>query len=339
MSSPALPATSGVSNFNPRAIEIITAAFQIMAVIDASEVPDDTMVRQGIEVLSAMMKELEATGYHVWTEEEGILFLQQNQIRYLLGPAPDGTPSPDHCADAEDYALTTLEESAIAGNASVIVADPTGIEAGDYFGIVTNDGSAFWTRVKAAPTGPVLQLVDALTGDSNAGNFVFAYTTNIERPLRIPFCRRLQYAVGNNAQGNIITPLVPMMSRSQYFDLPEPRTPGTVTQAYYDPARDQGKLYVWNAPGNANFGLRFTWYRPLLVFTSTDDTADLPQEWGNALKWNLARELMLRYQVGAQRAQIINQTATAKLELVMGWDREDTSVYFGRNSPRTRGGR
>lgn len=337
MSSPSLPTTGTTSSFNPRAVEIIREALLICAIINDEDIPTYEMFTQGMMVLNSMMKELEATGLHIWTEEEAILFLQQNQVLYLLGNKLDGTVTPDHCADANDFLLTSLLVSAIAGDTSVAVTNQGDITKGDFFGIVLNSGAAFWTTVKTQPTSNVIALTDPLPSSADANQIVFDYTTNIVRPLQIPFARRLQYAVGSQL-GGIITPLTPMMSRQDYMNLPQPNNPGTVTQAYYNPARNQGQIYVWNAPANAASGLRFTWYRPILDFTSTDDTADLPQEWGNALQWCLARELAPRYSVSAERLGFINQMAGQKLELVIGYDREMQSVYFGRASSQLRGG-
>lgn len=338
MSGPGNPTTSGTAVYNPQATKIITRAFRIMATINDEENPTGAQMQEGLDALNAMMKELEATGIHVWTEEEAILFLQRYQVRYLLG-GPPNNPSPDHCADANSWELTSLLLNALPGDTSVQVVNPAGIAVGDYFGVVTNTGIAFWTTVKAEPSGNTVPLVAPIPADgtSNAGNFCFAYETNIVRPLRVPFARRLQYSTTNVPGNGIITPLTPMMSRQDYFNLPNPQNPGTVTQAYYNPARDQGEMYVWNAPATAANGLRFTYYRPLQDFLSIDDTADLPQEWVNALMWNLARELGPIYSVSAPRWQLITQQADVKLELVKGWDREDQSVYFGRNSKYGRG--
>lgn len=336
MSGPGVPITSGVSVYNPQATDIITAAYQILAVINDEETPSPGQMKVGLTTLNSMMKELEASGIHVWTEEEAILFFQQNQVRYLLGSPPGYTASTDHCADANKWILQTLASSAAAGAVTVPLVSASGILAGDKIGIVTNAGNAFWTTVKGAPAGNVVTLSAALSGAANAGNFVFDYTTDIVRPLRVPFARRLAYATGNQ-QGGIITPLSPMMSRREYFDLPQPMNPGTVTQAYYNPARDQGEMYVWNAPTDATNSLRFTYYRPIQDFTSLDNTADLPQEWNNALNWTLARELGPRYSVPAARWDRIVQQAQIKLDLVSGWDRESQSVYFGRSSSQTRG--
>lgn len=324
--------TAPQANFNPQAAFIIKGALIKLDVINEDEEPTAGMMASSFFILQALLKEWEASGIHVWTEEEAILFLQQGQRKYLFG----GT-TPDHCADAESWTLRQLSVTAIAGATSVTLSAPAILKAGDNFGVVLDGGLAFWTRAKAAVTGVTVQLCLPLPGQASAGAFTFAYTDNILRPLRVPFARRLQYAV-SGYQGGIITPLAPMLARQQFMDLPQPLTPGLVTQAYYNPAKSQGEMWVWNVPQNANYGLRFTYYRPIYDLTSIRDVPDLPTsaEWANPLIWCLAQEMLPDYSVTPQRAALIVQKATEKLEMVQGWDREPESVYFGRSSDQTR---
>lgn len=341
MTTPADPTTSGTSTYNPVATKIITRAFRIMAVIDDTEDPSPEMMSEGMDSLNSLMAELQATGIHVWTEEEGVLFLQQYQRRYLLG----GTTT-DHACDANAWTLTTLASAAASGASSISVTSTSGISEGDNVGIVLGTGAAFWTTAKTAPSGGAISLTADLTGAATAGAFVISYPVSAQllRPLRVPFSRRLQLTAPNAGQtvqapdwGGIITPIGPMSSRQDYFNLPQPNNPGLVTQTYYNPARDQGEFWVWNVSTNANWAMRFTYYRPIQDFDSLDNVPDLPREWTSALQWNLAEELKLDYSVPPARQMQIAQKATAKLAVVSGWDREPESVYFGRSSPQTRG--
>ncbi len=319
MSGPGNPTTSGTTSYNQVATEIITDAYRIIGVINEEEDPSAGQFRTGMIALNSWMKEQEASGIHVWTEEEAILFFQQGQYRYLLG----GTNTDNACA-ANDFAMTTLASSAAAAATSISVVLTTDMEVGDYLGVVLDTGAAYWTTIRLiAGTTVYFAIGDSLPSSASQQNFVFAYTTKIIRPLRIPAGRRVQY------QGFILTPLTKMMSRQEYMDLPQPQNLGTVTQAFYNPGRDQGELYVWNNPSTANNGLRFTWYRPLQDFLTADDAPDMPQEWINCLDWNLALELCPRYSVPAERWDRINAMAKEKLDLVRGWDREFQSVYFG----------
>jgi len=322
MSGPASQITSGVTRYSQVATEIITAAFQIMGTINEDETPSAGMFKTGMRSLNSMVKEWETSGIHIWTEREAILFLQQGQVRYLLG-----NDSTDHCADAYSYKLTTLQFAVAAAAVSVTVVDPTGMVVGDKFGFVLDTGAAFWTTVKTI-AGQVIGLNAPAPSSATDGNFVFDYTTDIVRPLRVPSSRRLQY------QGLIETPMgyAPgqMLSRQEYMDLTNKNSPGTVTSAYYNPARIQGEFFVWPQPTNATNGVRFTYYRPIESFVSVDDEPDLPDEWTNCLDWNLAKELMPMYSVPAERFDRIKVTAAEKLEMVQGWDREPQSIYFGR---------
>lgn len=328
MSGPDNKTTSENYGFNPAATRVITQAYRKMGVINENETPTAGEFRDGMDALNDLITELQATGIHIWTVEEAILFFQPGQYRYTVGP--DQT---DHFAPAYEYALTTLATTAAAGaKALSLVAPPLmsyPFAVNQQVGVVLDSGSTFWTTIDTLSSQTSFSLKDALPSPASESGFVFAYMTGIQRPLRIPASRRLQL------HGMILTPLTNMMSRKEYQDLPNPQALGQVTQAYYNPARDVGELFVWNAPQNSNAALRFTYYRPLQGFLSPDNTADLPREWSNALLWNLALELSANYAVPSARLNFISVQAARKLELVQGWDRESESIYFGRASDQT----
>ena len=330
MSGPGNIVPSGQYAMSPAATSVIRLAFRCMGTINEDEVPTQGMYQDGIDSLNALVTEWQATGIHIWTEAEGILFLQQNQTRYTIS-----TTTTDHWADAYGYAASTLASTAVAGATSITVESPglttVPFSVGQKIGIVLDTGAAFWTTIKSTPANNVVPLAAALPSQASAQSFCYAYTSNIVRPLRMPAARRLAFA------GMIETPLTDMLSRKAYMDLPNKNSPGLVTQAFYNPARDTGEIYVWNSPQDATNALRFTYYRPIQDFSNPDDQADLPAEWQNALKWNLAKELGPSYSVPLQRmTMLILPQAQTKLDLVMGWDREPQSVYFGRGYDQTR---
>lgn len=332
------PNVSSDPRYNPIFTAIAVSSYQILGVINEDETPTAGQFQIAFRAVNSMMKELEATGIHVWTEEEAILFLQPLQARYLLGSPNPKNPTTDHACDAFQYAQTTLPQAVAAGSFQIPLLDPTGFDVGDQIGVGMDSGYTFWSTI-ASITGSTATMSTAITGAASINNFTQAYLTDIVRPLRVPFTRRLQF------QDQIITP-VRMMSRQEYFNLPNQgatgqvsvppnstSATGTPTQAYYNPARDQGQYFVWPVPNagqllNCN-AMRFTYYRPINDFTSPASTADLPSEWTNALEWNLAKELMPRFSVPAERYDRIMAAAGAKLELVMGWDREIEDIYFG----------
>lgn len=321
--------------FNPAATIIIAETLRIMGVINEDETPTAGQYESGMFALNSLMKFMETEGIHLWTEEEGIVFLQKGQRTYLLG----GTTS-DKACDAMQWTQTTLAQSVAAGSASVVVSSTTGLVVGHNFGVYLNAGNLFWSTILTI-VGTTVTLNAVLTGAASSGAWVGGYPTaaQLERPLQIPFARRLLYQTVSGqvaAQapdwGGIITPVSPMTARQDFMDLPQPNTPGNVNQVFYNPGRDQGQLWVWNVLAYANLGLRFTYYRSIRDFLTGNNTGDFPQEWIDPIQWILARRMGPRYSIPAERWDRIKAEAEIMWDKVQGWDREKESIYFGRTS-------
>ena len=88
-------------------------------------------------------------------------------------------------------------------------------------------------------------------------------------------------------------------------------------------------MWVWPAPPDYTNFINFTWYRPIMDFTAPSNIPDLPQEWLNALIWNLAIEMAPEYDVPDSVFNRVQAKAAEKLALVSGWDKEPESVNFG----------
>lgn len=322
-------ATSGISTFDPTFIFIVTSAYRKLGVLNENETPTAGMFQDASYAINSLMKEWQALGIHVWTEEEAILFLQPGQVRYLIG----GTTT-DHAVDAYSYVTQTLASSAAIAATSVTLTDASEIAIAQTIGIVLDDGSTQWTTVTHTPSVlNVVRLADALTGAASAANNVFVYTSAITRPLKMPSARLYFYS--NNPTNLRETPMCEF-SRAEYMDLPIKTNQGTPTAFFYTPSLPSGLVYIWPSPQNSSYGVRFTWYRPLNDYLSNDNTSDLPQEWINALTWNLAVELAPDFSVPVQRFAILKAIAAEKLELVRGYDREAQPIYFQLSDPETR---
>jgi hypothetical protein len=309
--------TSGTSTFNPAVTFLITSAYRKLNVINEMEQPTAAQFQDAMFALNSMVKEWMATGIHVWTEQEAIVFLQPGQAKYLIGP---GTT--DNIAPANAWVLAQVNQTATAGASSVDLVTALGITNGQNIGIVLDAGPTFWTTVDGTPSGNTVNLTSPLPSQSSAGESVFAYTTGIVRPLLVPSSRRLFYS-GLNEN--------PMRrySRKEYMDLPNKNNPGVPTGFFYSPQLNQGEFYVWPVSQNSAAAARITWYRPIDDFNTPANTSDFPQEWLNTLIWNLAKEMGLDYSVAPARWQIILTMAAQKLDMATSWDRESEDVLFG----------
>lgn len=310
-------AVSGSSDFTRTRDQIIARALRICGAVKAGETIGAQEVTDAAEALNAMVKRWSATpGMHVWCTSEATLFPQASQVRYGLS-----TSSTDHAT--ESYAATELTAAASSGATSITVDSITGISNGDNIGVVVDDGTIHWTTVNGAPSGSTVVLTTGLDDDAASGNAVFAYTTKIVRPLKIVDARTYDISSGQEV------PISPMLARADYQALPNKAQTGTINQAFYDPQRDTGYLYLWNPPSTVTSLVKFTWHRPIMDFDAASNNPDLPQEWIDVLVWGLADLMCAEYDVPADKAGMIAGRAAKYLDDVAGFDREAESIEFG----------
>lgn len=326
--------SSGTYTFSERIAQIISAAYRKIGALAEDETPTAGMTADAQLSLNGMIKEWAASGIHIWTTQEAILFLQQAQYRYLLGTGTSPSPT-THCCDAFSYYVDELASSAAAGTSTITLDDATGFTNGNNIGVVLDDGSTQWTTINGVPSGDVVTITAVLTGAASANNFVFTYpqTATIQSPLRIPAARRIAW------QGLIETPMN-RLSRKEYMDYPNKVNPGTPTQFFYAPELlngiPQGQFYAYLNPQDSSSGVRFTYMRPLQdMTTNPTQTGDFPIEWINTCVWNLAMEMAPEFDMPPQRWAMLKEQADAKLEMVRGWDREPEAIEFGFDYDQT----
>jgi hypothetical protein len=81
------------------------------------------------------------------------------------------------------------------------------------------------------------------------------------------------------------------LSREEYYAIPVKTSEGYPTSWYYDRQRAGGTIYVWPAPDSAAGTLKFTYRRIIMDMDVSADDIDLPQEWHEAIVYNLAVRL------------------------------------------------
>jgi hypothetical protein len=312
--------TSGVADWNPDLLGIIRDAHLNIGSIAEDENPTAEDYQSGLRKLNGMVKTIEATGSHVWAEEEAILFLQPRVKRYVIG----GSAPTAETSDEADWLELTLAAPAALGATHVTLQTGQGalVAVGMRLGVVDNSGLTEWFTVPTPPVGNVVALGGALLVGADAGNYALAYTTKISRPLKIPAARLL------TLNGLNETPMT-ILSRQGYMDLPNKDAQGPPTQWFYSPRRDDGLLYPWPVPQFSSWAMRFTWYRPLQDFLVPTNTADFPQEWVLPLQWNLSKELAPGFGVPAPTWDRIKEMADTYAMVVVSYDRESEPVQFG----------
>lgn len=302
-------ATSGSVDFNPSVNDQIERSLRLCGVGTRGEPLAAEDVAEAKFAAEQLIKHWQAHGIHLWAYGEATLFLTPGTALYSLGPGGANA--------TESYTETALKVAASATDTTIDVDSIAGIADGDNIGIVLDNDTFHWTTVNGAPAGDTITLTDAMPSAAAIGNAVYAYTTKIDRPLRI-----------HNVRLEIEGQDTPMnkWSRQQYFDQPNKTTQGRPTQWYYDPQLSLGVLYLWQTPDTVNNLVNFNIERPLQDIDSKSNTNYLPTEWGEVFVFTLAHRISFEYGVSAQKRSELKREANEALALVMGWDREDAEV-------------
>lgn len=328
-------ATSGTVTFKIDRDTLIKSALRLCGAIDPENTASvtATMTSNASEALNMLVKTWETSGIQLWEKRYAVVFPQKSQASYILGgPGPGG----DHAclstplgsgfvtATVVSQTGTSLTLSTISTTGTVGVPSIS-IATGWNIGIQQPSGSIYWTTVNGAPVGNVVTLTTSSGTNATSGAYVFAYQTKLFRPLRITDGFVRQQANQNDVPCMIIP-------RENYNRFGNKSSSGTSIQLMYDPQLTSGALYVYPTPVDPTAILYIEIQKPIDDFNSSTDDYDLPQEWVEALKYNLALRIAPEYGVPREKYDQIKELAVATFQQLEGWDQEPASVYFMPNN-------
>lgn len=331
-------ATSGTVTYRINRDALITAALRLCAAIDPENTagPTATQISGGSEALNLMIKGWEAEGLQLWERKYGVIFPQQGQEVYALGtPGPGGDHACLSTPLGTGFINTTLASDAASGATSLTLTATSnsgtvyatvGVPAitmaiGDHIGVELDDGTMFWTTISTVNTSTnVVTIPTGLTSAASAGGTVNTYTTKLIRPLRI-----LDGFVRQTGTNDIPLMIIP---RENYNRFGQKGSQGTSIQLYYDPQENTGHVYVYPTTQDVGQLIFIEFQKPIDDMTSSTDDYDMPQEWGEALKFNLALRLAPEYTVPKDKYAQIKELAMATYMRLDGWDQEAASVYI-----------
>jgi len=306
-------ATSGSTSFTLNTLQVIERAFAKIDVKVAEQSLEDDEKQDGQDSLNLMLKAWGAQGLHLWTKDEGVLFLDVGKTDFDLGPTGD------EACQFDDFIGTTSTSDKIDTDTAIDVTDSTGMIVGDKIGVELDDNTRHWTTILNVNSSILVTLTDALPSDSKSGSTIFTFTDLINRPQRVLSCRRKKFGQDNE---------IPVLSwsRDEYFNQVNKLSRGTVVNCYYSPQLGDGRMYVWQTASSVNDLLRFTFERPMQDLLIGDDNLDIPTEWLEAVIYGLAFRLADDYSVPLAKADRIGQKANQFLDDLLGWDEEMESL-------------
>lgn len=309
-------ATSGSVNFSDTKDTLIKdSLLDLGAVADEDTVAAHTNAHAS-RVLNRLIKRFQTYGMPLWKMERVTVLTEKNKVKYLLGPTGD------HVVLTDNVNETAMRVAAVTTDTTMEVDSTTGMTAGDYVGVVMDDGNIHWTTVASVTDSDTFELTVGLTAASAIDNAVYFYTTKANRPLLITHDAFVRDSSNNDRP-------VKVMSRNEYWQLGnKSSTSGSIVEIYYDLKLDNGVLYVYNPPSDVTESLELVCQMPIEDMDDANDNFDFPQEWLLPIQKYLSFMLFPAYGGSREDYLSLREQAMYELSEVIGWDSEKTSIYI-----------
>lgn len=265
--------TSNSVNFSTNRDTMVLDALRLLDVVG---IEDDACTAaqsaHAIRFLNYLVKAMMADGMTLWaTTQSATLFLQNDQVKYLLGAT-------DHASNT--VVETTLSTTKASSATTLTLTSSSGMTVGDNLGVELDSGTIYWTTISTIPDSTSVTIPANSQGAAASGNVVYTYTTRVNIPYRV-------WNVQRHDENGLDVELEEL-SREEYLALPNKTSEGVPNSYFYDAQLNNGVLYVWPEPSDVSIRLRFTYSRILEDFDAATDTPDFPQDWYLAIIYQLA---------------------------------------------------
>lgn len=289
-------ATSGSYDFSVNRDDLCKAALRLCEVYAAEETPEADDIENTSQALNMMIKAWAGEGIQLFTQKRATLFLQNSKTSYSLGSTGDHA--------AHSYSSTTIRVAEAANETTLEVTTTSGMTASDYIGIILDSGNVHWTTISSVTDTDTVVVASGIPTAAAAGNKVYWYTTKIPRPIKIihAFIRR-----SNDDY------VLEQYERDSYWEMSRKTWASRPTAFYYENTSSNGTFYTNYQATDFTETLELVYHRPIEDFDAAANNPDFPQEWYEALKYNLALRIAPEY----SRVDLIQHLAPFALESKM----------------------
>jgi hypothetical protein len=196
-----------------------------------------------------------------------------------------------------------MRVAGIATDTTLEVDSTIGMTAADYIGIVLDSGVSHWTTIASIVDSDTLTITDQLPSAAAIDRPIYTYTTKIPRPVRV-----MQAWTHNSVNQDY---RVYEWHRDDYWAMYDKTLISPPTRFFYEPHIPDGTLYTNYQPLDVTETLEIIYHRPFEDFDAAGDTPDFPQEWYEALVYNLALRIAPDYGKVSQDLMILADNAKA----------------------------
>jgi hypothetical protein len=308
-------AVSGSFNFSQNRDELINDAFITCGVEGPYDTPEAEDTSVAVNELNRMLKGWQADGLHLWIIRPSYLFLEKDKREYDLGS--------DHLT--ESFTSTEIKTAGSSSDVNIDVDSTTGMTAADNCLIALDDGTLHETTIASVTDSDTFVIDDSLPSAVAVDQPVFFYTTKAQRPLRV------QQVVYHDYEGNTDTRMY-QISRDEFWNLSSKATDARPSQWYFDPQLTNSKLRIYGEPSTVKDYLIVLAHFPFDDMDAAGDDFAFPNEWYDAIHYNLAYRLGIKYRTPRDRLMEIEKMAYVTKDRAMGWDSERSDINIRPDS-------
>lgn len=160
-------------------------------------------------------------------------------------------------------------------------------------------------------------------------NGTSSYTIGSGQTLNTPYPVRMLQAVRVDANSSTRIPVEIIADFN--FNLLPSSSSGVPIQLTYQPKVNLGVIKVWPTPDSysaSNVTISLTYIRPTEYMSASTDTVDVPEEWINAIIYNLAARLAPEWGIPLPDRSKLDDTAEKILQRALENGQEDASWFF-----------
>lgn len=316
-------ATSGSINYTQTAAELVKDSLILLGVAHPEEVISTSTENYCLDVLNKMVKAYVGQGIKLWGVQEAAVLFDNDTVKYTFDNKDGSGGKLGVGVLASGLVQTTFSAAEASGQTILSVTSSTGMSASDQIIIELDSGDRDETTIVSVDSATQITVTDALTGAAASGNFIYTFTgttDEIKHPEQVMNVR-LRSSDGTE------TPMT-LLSRQEYMKyVSDKDIEGRPYSYYFDKQLDNPVLYVYSEPDNLKEHIRLDYLRTLEDIDATSDNLYFPDEWLEALTYNLAVRLSSAFGKES-KLSVIAPLASQFLDDAMRADSEDDAVSF-----------
>ena len=278
--------TSNSIDFTQTAGEVVKDSLILLGVVHPEEVVQAATQSYAIDVLNKMIKAWRGQGIKLWGLGQGALLFDNDVTAYTFHNKSGTGGKVGAGIVASGLVQTTLSAAEAAAQTVLSVTSSTGMTASDKIVMQLDSGARHETTIASVDSSIQITVNDALPSVAASGSYVYAYTLTTDEISHPEMIRNVRLKNDNNNEVPIR-----LVNRDEYMELTDKQTEGSPFICYFDKQLTNPVLYVYTEPDNLQESLRFDYTKTLEDIDATTNNLYFPDEWLEAITYNLALRL------------------------------------------------